>query len=183
MRISYVMIAAVACTGLMTACNFFQDEEEESFGVSKKQRGDVLKNAGLESLLPGQWDSKLTVSDIELPSLAKSKKASIISKVEKQGSRSRCMSKENAREVSANFFAKDSEDCRYQTFEIEDGKANMQLSCGLDSATTFEMEMTGPIARDQYSLDAKISLRFPIIGNVKAAGLLEGKRTGDCAQE
>jgi len=183
MRISILAISALALAGLLSGCNFFQDEEEESFGISKQQRADVLKNAGLDSLAPGQWDSKLTVSDIELPGLAKSKKASIISKVEKQGSRSRCMSKDNAQDVSVDFFAKDAEDCRYDAFEIEDGKANIKLSCGLDSATTFEMEMNGPISRDQYSLDAKISLRFPMVGNVKAAGLLESKRVGDCTAQ
>lgn len=183
MRAPLSTFVALAFAGLLSACSFGAEEEEEKFGIGKKQRMAVLEKAGLKSLEAGKWDSKLVVRDIDLPGLASSKKETIIARIENQGSRSRCIAPEHAKDLSANFFAKDGDDCRYEKFQIEDGKADIILNCGLETVTGIEMEMSGPVSRDSYKLDSKITLRLPMIGRVEAEGVLESSWVGACEKK
>ncbi len=171
---------AAAAIPTLASCGPYDDDEHNVAGESAREISAAMGAGGIESLDTGAWESTLKVSDIDLPSLAASRRNKIVSRVEKDGAQASCLDAEKAKSPPPSFFAGNAEDCRYGRFELVGGTANISLSCEMASVGAVDMELTGPMTEKSFAFDAKIGLRLPMIGHVPVEAKLVGRHKGPC---
>ena len=92
-----------------------------------------------------------------------------------------CLTAEQAKRPSEDFFSGKSDNCRYDHFKMGDGKINAKMRCQAGGATQV-MEMAGNYSRDNYSMTMSMDQQG---GPQAAAGLrmrmrVDARRVGEC---
>jgi hypothetical protein len=134
---------------------------------------------------PGKWASKVRIEEVKVPGMPPeaAKQMQDMFAARQQGSES-CLTAEQAKRPSEDFFSGKSDQCRYDHFKMGDGKIDAKMRCQAGGATQI-MEMTGNYSRDNYSMTMSMNQQG---GPEAAAGLrmrmrVDAKRVGECTGE
>ena len=131
---------------------------------------------------PGKWSSKVSIEEVSVPGMPPeaAKRMQEMFAARQQGSES-CLTAEQAKRPSEDFFSGKSDNCRYDRFTMGDGKIDAKMRCQAGGATQV-MEMAGTYARDNYTMTMSMNQQG---GPEAAAGLrmrmrVDARRVGEC---
>lgn len=172
------MAAALLPLGI-AGCGFGAEEEDEGYGSPRDRHAAILA-ADAQAPAPGEWERSLSVKQIDLPGMARKREGKITAQIERDGSGKSCISKRQAKAIAADLFAPDGEQCRYSEFSAADGKVTLGLSCGMESLSAIDMQLSGPLGANSYDLSGLLTIRLPMVGKVEAQISLSGARLGGC---
>ena len=151
-----------------------------------------VKAAGGQAvfLSPGHWDSTVTIQQVSIPGMPPEVTAHMKQAMAGKVTGS-CLTPEQAKRPGADFFGgKDRKDCRYEHFEMGDGKLDARMVCsgaGAGGAATITMQGTyGPDAfKMAMTTEAKGGAGAPMgpMGPMTMAATIDSKRTGACTGE
>ena len=133
-------------------------------------------------LSPGHWDSTVTIDRVTIPGLPPEVHSHMNQAMAGKVSGS-CLTPDQARKPGADFFGgKDRKDCRYDHFDMGDGKLDAKLVCGgADGSATITMK--GTYRPESFKLamttEAKGGPGAPM-GAMTMAATIDSKRTGAC---
>ena len=143
-----------------------------------------VKAAGGQAMFlsPGHWDSTLTIQQVSIPGMPPEVTAHMKQAMAGKVTGS-CLTPEQAKKPGADFFGgRDRKDCRYDHFDMGDGKLDAKLVCGAEGGSAI-VTMQGTYSPDTFRIamttEAKGAPGAPM-GTMTMAATIDSKRTGVC---
>jgi Protein of unknown function (DUF3617) len=160
------------------ACSMGEEQEDHISGAS----GQLAPGVKLP-FNAGNWQSIVTFNQIEVRGLSEKRKQGILAKMSKAATKKTCLSATQAARPTADFFGGGSKgDCRYRTFKLINGKADIAISCDMEAMATADSDLSGTLSASTFNMEVATVLRLPMIGKVKLRGRSVGQLTGVCAK-
>jgi hypothetical protein len=169
---------------LLAACD--SSPKIEAKNASVAEVAAKVREAGADTFLrPGKWLTKATLEEFSMhgmpPGMADNMKMTMASK---PGSES-CLTEADAKKPNADFFNKQSENCRYDHYTMGGGKIDAKMRCTAGGGTQL-MTMAGDYSPDEYHMHMNSQMELGQAAAARGMGAMtmklrvEGKRIGDC---
>ncbi len=126
---------------------------------------------------PGQWSSKTTITNLEMPGMDKMPPAAVKAMKEKmaQGQEfSSCVTEADVKSPKAGMFGGD-KSCRYDHFTMAGGSIDAKMTCEA-SGQKRVMTIKGNYSGDSYHTE--VTSDGGAMGKMSA--VVDAKRTGEC---
>lgn len=161
-------VAALA----VTACS----KNADSDGDGKVSGQEAAAQMKIE---PGQWEIKVTTSEIDMPGAPPAVKAQVEQQMAKGVTISTCLKPEDVEKPGGNFFGADTNsNCTFDKFDRSGSKMSTEMTCKF-SGMTIHTTSDGEFTSDSYKLNTTQKADTPM-GTRTSKGTVEGRRTGDC---
>lgn len=175
------MIAALAA---LAACN--RDPQVDARNASVSEVAEKVRKAGAgdDFVRPGLWESKVTVEQLDMPGMPPemaSRMKSMMAERQPQSFKS-CLTPEDVKQPSEDFFAGQNKSCRYDRFTMGNGKIDAVMRCGGEQATQV-MEMAGTYSPDAYRMQMSSKVEAAAKGAEGSMAMrvrVDARRVGEC---
>jgi hypothetical protein len=175
--------AFLALTFCVAACSGGGDDN----GTATDKTGDVAatqKSMSAFTVKPGLWETKVTFTTVEAKGLPEAAKQQMVAAMGKGITLKNCVTKEQSEKPGAEFFGSpSSSNCSIDNMDAADGKMAMALTCKPDAKTVITSSMNGQFGDDSYTMNVQQKTSGTPMGDLITAGMIEGKRLGDCPAE
>jgi hypothetical protein len=164
----------------LAACNNSPEVHEENASIAEVQN-KVAAAAGNESFVrPGRWESKVTVEEMAIPGMSGNMASQMNSSIGQVQTQASCLTPEEAKRPKEDFFAGDDKNCRYDRFNMADGKIDAVMKCSA-GGTSHTMTLNGAYTPETYNM----RMAMEAGGGDAAAGMrmkmrVDAKRVGEC---
>lgn len=181
MQYSLVLIAGAAA---LAACNKGPEIHETNASV-----GDVVNaahEAGVTTgtfLEAGQWRLKGTMDEMNMPGLPPSAQAEMKRILgERQGyTYEYCLTPEEAKRPRGKFLTgKESDNCKYDHFDMAGGKVDAVMRCEGKPSGTMTMTISGTYSPDSYTSKVAMEMTGGREGGMTMKMHSEAHRIGEC---
>lgn len=172
----------IACAAL-AACD--QSPEVHERNASVEQVAEAAREAGVGEgvfLRAGQWQLSGTMEEMTIPGLPASAQADMKRMMGEKNNFTMeyCLTPEEAKRPRGKFFGgEQSDNCRYESFDMEGGKINAVMRCEGDPSGSMTMKVSGTYSPDSYSTRAAMDIAGEG-GGMSMKMRSEAKRIGDC---
>lgn len=172
---------ALACALPLAACNSEPDISAENASAEDVAR-QVRDAGGTASFVnPGKWQSTVTIDEMTMPGMPPEVAAQMKSIQGRSKTSETCLSAEDAKRPKEDFFNA-GKNCRYDNFDMGNGKIDAVMKCSGDGGATHVMTMNGTYSGDAYTMRMSMdSAAGP--GAEQGMGMkmrVEAKRVGEC---
>lgn len=185
MKHAAVLIACALSPALaLAACDSSPQVSANNASVAEVAQKVRESGAGDSFVNPGQWQSKVTIEEFEVPGMppemARRMKSTMANFQER--SFETCLTPEEVKRPKEDFFTGKNSECRYDHFTMGGGKIDAAMRCGGAGGGTQVMTMTGTYSPEQYTM--RMAMKHDG-GPAETAGTtmkmrVEAHRTGDC---
>jgi Protein of unknown function (DUF3617) len=152
-----------------------------AMAISGCKRYDQINDDTQLQLKAGRWENGYNLTQIDVPGLRQAHRDKITSEISKAASGPYCLEPAYVVSPPASFFGgKGATDCKYQSYDVERGKAKITLRCSMRGLGLVETELDGHINAEQFDFASKVSVRLPMIGKVNFQGTSTGSFIGAC---
>jgi hypothetical protein len=176
-------IALAAALLVLSSCGDNADSDGDG-KISKAERATEMQRDGYLAMTAGQWETKVSFTDIDVPKLSALQKQQIMDAAGKETTRYTCLTKSEAAKPGPDFFGgAGAEQCTYTRFDIAGNRADMALGCKMGSMGKADMELSGTVGPDAFTFDTKVIVKLPMVGKSQAitmTGTMTGKYEGEC---
>lgn len=163
----------------LAACSNEPEVKMENASVSEVAQ--EMRDVGTARVLnPGKWQHKVTMLELDMPGMPPEARSMMQQAMGQEQQVEHCLTPEQAKKPSADFFARADQNCRYDHFNWGDGKIDMKLNCTTPEGR-MTMVQTGEYQPDGYTMDVT-----QIIDGGGAArrmtikAKVDARRVGDC---
>jgi hypothetical protein len=143
-----------------------------------------MQQAGTANFLnPGKWQHTATLVEMNVPGMPPEVRSMMQNAGDRVKKFEHCLTPEQAKKPSADFFAQADQDCRYEHFKWGGGKIDMKLICTLSGGSRMTMVQTGEYQRDAYSMEMTQVIENAgagAAGQMTMKANVDAKRVGDC---
>lgn len=164
---------------MLGACDSSPSVEADNAKPSEVAAKVRAAGGGTSFVRPGKWLSTVTIEEMTIPGMppelaAKMKERTAAREVET------CLTPEQANKPKEDFFAGVDKSCRYDHFEMDDGKIEATMRCSKDQVVQT-MTMSGNYSPDHYqmSMASKMDGAGPQSGMTMKMKV-DARRVGDC---
>ena len=134
-------------------------------------------------LEPGQWETKVVISDIDIPGMPAGAADHVRTTLAKQASTTvkTCVTPAEAERPMGKVFGGGDRDCRYRRFTMSGGRIDGVLECGAQGAQ-MTMTTSGTISGAAFALknDMRMDSGAAGAGSMTMKAEVTGRRIGDC---
>ncbi len=174
-RFLIVGVAALA----ITACSKKGADADGDGKISGKEAAAEMASGGKLAMKPGQWEIKMTNTDVDIPGVPEAAKAQIKAQLAKGITASSCLKQEDVDKPGGNFFGADANsDCKFGKLDRSGNKISVEMTCKMQGLTMHSTS-EGEFGEESYKLNMSQKIEMPT-GTMTSKGTLEGRRTGDC---
>lgn len=142
---------------------------------------EEMREAGSATFLnPGKWQHTVTLVEMDVPGMAPEARSMMQDAMNRVQQYAHCLTPEQAKKPSEDFFTKVDQNCRYEHFNWGGGKIDMKLNCTVPEGR-MTMVQTGEYRPDAFSMEVTQVVEMtdaPRGMTIKAK--VDAKRTGDC---
>lgn len=174
-HIHFCVLALVALTG----CNSEPSVELENASVSEVANKVAEANAN-SFIRPGRWESKAAVEDVSIPGMPPEAAAKMKGMTGMDRVQTSCVTAEQAKRPSADFFAGADQACRFDRFAMGNGKIDAVMKCERQGMSQL-VQMAGTYSENTYSMVLNSSGGPAGAGEgMKMRLRIDAKRVGEC---
>jgi hypothetical protein len=173
---SLLVLTALTLAG----CNNSPEVHEENASIAEVQN-KVAAATGNESFVrPGRWESKVTVEEMTIPGMSGNMASQMNSSMGQVQTQASCLTPEEAKRPKEDFFTGDNKNCRYDRFNMADGKIDAVMKC-TEGGTSHTMTLNGAYTPETYNM----RMAMEAGGGDAAEGMrmkmrVDAKRVGEC---
>jgi hypothetical protein len=181
MRIVLILLVSVVA---LAACNKSPEIHEKN--VSVADVAQKVRDAGAGSggfLDPGQWRAVSTLEEMSMPGMSEAAQAQMKAMTSRNSNATfeYCLTPEEARKPAGKFFAgQDKGNCRYESFDMSEGKMDAVMRCQGQPSGTVTMAMHGTYSSDAYVSHGEMKIEGSPQGAMTMKMRTEAKRIGEC---
>lgn len=173
--------AVLACCAELAACSGPSPDQNKDGEVSGDERAIAKGIKQLPSMKPGLWQVDVKFDSAQIAGLSERKKQEMLVKMSKAASSNRCLSKAQAPNPPASFYGGEGTgQCRYQNFDVINGKAAIAFTCARDNMVTLDTQLQGAASATDFRFIMRNELRLPMVGKVDLRGSATGRYLGAC---
>ena len=182
MKHAAVLLAcALLCPLALAACN--REPEVRASNASVEDVANKVADArGSDSFVrPGKWQSRVQIEEFNLPGAPPSATAAMRSMHDRVQVYESCLTPEEAKRPKEDFFAGANKNCRYDHFNMGNGKIDAVMKCS-EGEMGQTMAMVGTYGPDNYQMQMSMKAQG---GPGPADGMtmkmrIDAKRLGAC---
>lgn len=138
----------------LAACN--KGAQVEATNATPGEVAKKLEKAGGSDAFvkPGRWESKFTIDEMSMPGMPAGAAAQMKSATGQIQTHVSCLTADQVKRPKEDFFAGANKNCRYDHFEMGNGKIDAQMTCEAAEKGNAVMKMTmaGTYAPDSYHM-------------------------------
>ena len=183
MRPAMLLLAALP----LGACDRSPQVDEKDASVAEV--AEKVREAGADQgfVQPGQWQSKVTIEQVEIPGMPAEVTARMKAMMAEQQEHQfeSCLTPDEVKRPKEDFFAGKNKSCRYDHFTMGGGKIDATMRCGGRQGETNVMQMAGTYSPTDYNM--QMSMRIaggePAQSGALMRMRIEAHRTGECKAE
>lgn len=174
----------IAGLAMLAACD--KEPEVHATNASIEEVAEQVRAAsGDEAFVrAGKWRSNVTIEQMEMPGLPpeiRERMKAALAQTQARGFET-CLTEEQAKRPKEDFFAGKNANCRYDHFNMDDGKIDAKMRCSGEGGVSKTMEMTGSYSPESYQMIMSSKMES---GPEPTQGMamrmrVEAKRTGAC---
>ncbi len=168
----------------LAACS--NEPEVKMENASMAEVAQEMREAGTATFLnPGKWQHTVTLLEMDVPGMPPEARSMMQQAMKKVQQYDHCLTPEQAKRPSEDFFAKAGQKCRYEHFNWGDGKIDLKLNCSAPQGR-LTMVQTGEYQPDGFTMAVTQIFESEVAGGpgqmtVKAK--VDARRIGDCDGE
>lgn len=166
---------------ILGACE--QEPAVEARNASVSEVADQVREAGNgdEFIQPGRWVSKVSFEEITAPGMPPQVLRQMRAMMGDGRQYESCLTPEEAQRPREDFFARNSDQCRYEHFTMRSGEIEAEMRCSQGDITQV-MQMDGSYSPDSYEIAMTTSLEGAPdpAGQMRMQMRVEAQRTGEC---
>lgn len=168
---------------LLAACGKEAEVDARNASVDEVARQVGAAADSSDFVRPGKWTSTVTIQELSAPGMPPQLVEQMKAHMGRSQTSESCLTEEQAKRPSAEFFGGKNEQCRYDHFTMGGGKIDATMRCSEQGATSV-MEMAGTYSPETYSMTMKTTVE----GGGAPAGTtmrmkVESRRIGECAEK
>ena len=175
-------LVLLAFTLALVAC-----DKSPDVNVKNASAGEVAEKvrqaSGSGALIePGKWQTKISVLNVEVPGMppqAAQQMKQMMTKAQAH-TYDTCLTEADVKRPKEDFFAGESNDCRYDHFTMSGGKIDAALRCDAKSSGTMTMTINGTYSSDSYEATMAMDMSRGSEGGMKIRSRSESHRVGEC---
>jgi len=168
----------------LAACNESPEIHEKNASIEQVAEAAGKADAASGVVLrAGQWRLSGTVEEMSFPGMPASAQADVKRMMGEKNNFTTeyCLTPEEAKRPRGRFFGgRQSDNCRYESFDMEGGKIDAVMRCEGQPSGSMTMTISGNYAPDNYSTTAAME----VAGNGRSGMSMkmrsEAHRIGDC---
>jgi hypothetical protein len=171
----------LASSLLFAACN--NDPEVSAKNASVEEVADKVADAGGTGnfVRAGKWESRMTFEEFNMPGAPPGAKSVLESMNQRAEAHHSCLTPEQAKRPKEDFFAGAGKNCRYERFNMGNGKIDAVMKC-TEEGMGQTMTMAGTYGPNDYQM--KMSMKSEGAPG-PASGMsmkmrVDAKRIGEC---
>jgi hypothetical protein len=155
-------IMVIASAAALFACDKSPEIHERNASIEQVANAarDAQSATGL-SLRAGQWQLSGTMEEMNIPGLPASAQADMRRMIGEKNNFTMeyCLTTEEAKKPRGKFFGgKRSDNCRYESFDMEGGRIDAVMRCEGRPSGSMTMKVSGTYAPESYSTKAAMEV-------------------------
>jgi hypothetical protein len=171
---------------LLAGCSREPEVKAENASIGEVVNKLEASGAGGQARLrPGQWQLVNTVTNVEMAGVPQQVQAMARRNMMATRTLDRCVTEEEAARPTAEMFGGEAAAaCKYERFELGNGRLESVLRCTPPQGDTVVTRMTGTFTPDDYNVESTMEAQATVDGKaqtMKVSAKTTGKRIGDCA--
>ena len=167
----------------------------ESTEQSAAATGDVsLKNASLEEvakqaeaaggatrLQPGQWETRVEIGELAMPDVPAAVAGAIKDTMKSAANTTvtNCITPEEAERPQGKVFGGNSDECRYEKFEMRGGRMEGTMVCNTDRGGSMTMTTAGTFTATSFAVSNDMAMKGGE-QEMTMKAKVTGRRLGEC---
>lgn len=166
--------------GLLAACSNEPDVKMENASISEV--AEEMQRSGSPFLTPGKWQHTITLVEVDMPGMPPDARSMMQQAMDQVQKFDHCLTAEESRRPSEDFFAKTGQYCRYEHFNWGNGTIDLKLNCSTPQGRLTQTQV-GAYQGDSFTMEStQLVDAGPAGGGGKMTirAKVEGKRVGDC---
>ena len=179
-------ILIVAAALPLAACNKQPEVHARNASVAEVESKMRDARESGSFIRPGKWQTKTTVEDISVPGMpaefADQLKKTIA--MHQEQTFETCLTEEDVRKPSEDFFTGKNNECRYDHFTMAGGKIDAEMRCdgGKGGQQGMTMTMVGSYSPDAYQMQMSMKSQGGegMEGGMAMTMRSDAKRVGAC---
>ena len=177
------MALLIACTAL-GACDRSPEIHERNASIEQVANAASQADAASGIMLrAGQWRLSGTMEEMTIPGLPASAQADVKRMMDEKNkfTMEYCLTPEEAKKPRGKFFGGErSDNCRYESFDMEGGKIDAVMRCEGKPSGNMTMRISGTYSPDSYSTRAAMEVAGEGQGGMSMKMRSEAHRIGEC---
>jgi hypothetical protein len=175
--LSIVLLPLAACGSDSDRPN---EPDVQATNATVEEVAEQVREAGAgdQFIRPGKWVSELRFEEMAVPGMPAGTTDRLNDMIAGGQSFESCLTEEQARRPSEQFFAGRNNNCRYENFTMDGGRIDATMRCTQDGAQQV-MQMEGDYSPDSYNLRMTSRVRGND-GDMRVRMRIDAKRVGDC---
>jgi hypothetical protein len=164
----------------LAACNKGPAVSAENASVAEVAK-KVADAGGNDSFVrPGKWESHVRMAEFSMPG-APPEVATTMRNMQKDMVSTSCLTPDQAKKPSEDFFTGTDKNCRYDHFNIGGGKIDGEMNCSAQG-TAQKMVMHGTYRPDAYQMEMSMKTDAGVgpPGGMTMKMRVDAKRVGEC---
>lgn len=165
----------------LSACNSGPTVKATNASVEEVAE-KVAASGGAMTLTPGRWEGTVTIAEMEIPGLPPEAAAKMKEGRAKGEVITNCLTPEQAKKPSAEFFGRGNKDCRYDHFSMTGGRIDAKMQCK-SGGMTVDATMAGQFSSDSYQMTMTSKSAGTPSQPMSAHTMtmkIDARRTGEC---
>jgi hypothetical protein len=175
------LLTPLLCAGLLSGCGDTGTVEAQN--ASAEEVAAKVRAAGADNqfLNPGRWEQTATVIDVDFPGAPPETIATMRNATARAQSHISCLTEEQARNPSEDFFAGVGKNCRYDNFKWGGGRVDIDMRC-TEREMVRTMDLAGTYSPNAYQMEmtAKAGVGEDAEGGMVMRMRVDAKRVGEC---
>ncbi len=178
------VILLIVCGVPLAACNRQPQVSAKDASVAEVAEKVRKAGAGESFVRPGLWESKVTIDQLDVPGIPPemaSRMKSMMAERQMNASRN-CLTADDVKKPKEDLFAGQNKSCRYDHFNMGDGKIDAVMRCG-DKNASQVMQMSGTYSPDRYQMQMSNTVEAAAKGAQGAMAMrmrIDARRIGEC---
>lgn len=128
---------------------------------------------------PGHWESTVKFVKLEMEGIPPETKAMMARVLGKDRTFDSCLTSAQAAKPEAKFFGQADDRCKYDSFNMADGKIDSKMTCTSEKGVQA-MIMTGTYTPDTYQMQMSINGKSAAGKGMSMTMALSAKHEGEC---
>ena len=174
------MVVGAAALALLGGCG--KSDEVTLTNASPREVVAKVGTAEAMKLEPGQWETKVTVSDITMPDMPAGVGDQVKSAMKGAANTTvtSCITPEEAAHPQGKVFGGGEGQCRYKHFTMAGGRIDAEMECAGGDRGGVMLKTTGTIAPTSFTVDNAMEMTGEGTPKMSMKAKVAGRRIGAC---
>ena len=174
-----IRFSPLAAVAVLAACNSSPTVTANN-ATGKEVQQKIAAAGGISTISPGRWEGVMHITEMKMPGLPPEAQARL-ARAQGDNKIVTCVTPDEVKADKASMFGNMGGECKYDHFEMGDGKVNGTATCDRGGGAKTKTTIAGTFSSDTYHLEVRSEgTGGKATDNMTMAMSADAKRVGEC---